>query len=250
MRCPCPRAVLAVVVVAARGAAAACGRRRRPTASTAAAQRATTPLPPAPDTITIGYQAIPNGDLVVKHEGWLEEAFPDTRSSGSCSTRAARSTRRSSAGSIDFGLAGSSPVSRALAQPIEYQVPWIHDVIGKAEALVVVTDIASIDDLKGKTIATPFASTAHYSLLAALEDAGLPETDVKIIDAEPDAIYAAWTAKHIDGAYVWNPNLAKLVDEGGKVLVDSAAAGGEGQDHLRPRGRDQRVRREVPRRRG
>ena len=31
-----------------------------------------------PDTITIGYQAIPNGDLVVKNEGWLEEAFPDT----------------------------------------------------------------------------------------------------------------------------------------------------------------------------
>ena len=32
----------------------------------------------APDTITIGYQAIPNGDLVVKSEGWLEEAFPDS----------------------------------------------------------------------------------------------------------------------------------------------------------------------------
>ena len=61
---------------------------------------------------------------------------------------------------------------------------------------------------------------------------------MKIIDAEPDAIYAAWTAKQIDGAYVWNPNLAKLVDEGGKVLVDSAAAVGEGQDHLRPRRRD------------
>ena len=114
-------------------------------------------------------------------------------------------------------------------------MPWIHDVIGKAEALVVRDDIASIEDLKGKTIATPFASTSHYSLLAALEDAGVPETDVKIIDAEPDAIYAAWTAKQIDGAYVWNPNLAKLVDEGGKVLVDSAAAVGEGQDHLRPR---------------
>ena len=32
----------------------------------------------APDKITIAYQVIPNGDLVVKHEGWLEEAFPDT----------------------------------------------------------------------------------------------------------------------------------------------------------------------------
>ena len=183
----------------------------------------------APETITIGYQAIPNGDLVVKHEGYLESAFPDTTIEWKVFDSGGSVNEAILGGSIDFGLAGSSPVSRGLAQPIEYQVPWIHDVIGKAEALVVRDDIASIDDLKGKTIATPFASTAHYSLLAALEDADIPETDVKIIDAEPDAIYAAWTAKQIDGAYVWNPNLAKLIDEGGKVLVDSAQLSEKGK---------------------
>jgi taurine transport system substrate-binding protein len=186
--------------------------------------------PPAttPETITIGYQAIPNGDLVVKHEGYLEEAFPDTKIEWKVFDSGGSVNEAILAGSIDFGLAGSSPVSRGLAQPIEYQVPWIHDVIGKAEALVVRDDITSIEDLKGKTIATPFASTSHFSLLAALEDAGVAETDVKIIDAEPDAIYAAWTAKQIDGAYVWNPNLAKLIDEGGTVLIDSEQLSAKG----------------------
>ena len=47
------------------------------------------------------------------------------------------------------------------------------------------------------------------------------EGDVNIIDSEPDAIYAAWQQGDIDGAYVWNPNLAKLVAEGGTVLVTS-----------------------------
>src|SRR3712207_7214613 len=51
------------------------------------------------------------------------------------------------------------------ALPIfEYQVPWIHDVIGEAEALAVKPEIKSIADLKGKKVATPLASTSHYSL--------------------------------------------------------------------------------------
>ncbi len=78
------------------------------------------------------------------------------------------------AGGVDIGLVGSSPASRGISSGIEYQVPWIFDVIGKAEALVVKGDsgITSIADLKGKTIATPFASTSHYSLLAALAGRG------------------------------------------------------------------------------
>ena len=82
--------------------------------------------------------------------------------------------------------------------------------------------IGSIEDLEGKTIATPFASTAHFSLLAALNDAGVDSAKVNIIDSEPDDIYAAWSQGDIDGAYVWNPNLAKIIDDGGKVLITSA----------------------------
>ena len=82
---------------------------------------------------------------------------------------------------------------------------------------------------KGKKIATPFASTSHYSLLAALEDAGVDRDDVDIIDAEPDDIYAAWTPGDIDGAYVWNPNLAKIDHEGGKVLITSAELAEKGK---------------------
>ena len=36
------------------------------------------------------------------------------------------------AGSVDIGLAGSSPVSRGLSNKLSYQVPWIFDVIGEA----------------------------------------------------------------------------------------------------------------------
>jgi len=183
----------------------------------------------APDTLRIGYQQIPNGDLVVKHNKWLEDALPGTTidwvrfdSGGDVNTAVV-------AGSIDIGLAGSSPVTRGLSAPlnIDYQVAWIHDVIGDAESLVARdgTDIASIADLKGHKIATPFASTSHYSLVAALTDAGLTTDDVTLVDLQPADILAAWTRGDIDAAYVWDPTLSQL---GGTVLTTSteqAAAG-------------------------
>jgi taurine transport system substrate-binding protein len=183
----------------------------------------------APEKLVIAYQAIPNGDLVVKNLGYLEEALPDTEIEWKLFDSGGAVNEAIVAGSVDIGLAGSSPVSRGISNGIEYQVPWIHDVIGEAEALVAKDGIATIADLKGKKVATPFASTAHYSLLAALEAEGLSSADVDIIDAEPDEIYAAWTRGDIDAAYVWNPNLAKLISEGGTVLITSAELAEEGR---------------------
>jgi taurine transport system substrate-binding protein len=181
-----------------------------------------------PKTIRIGYQLIPNGDLVVKNQKLLEKAFGDDvsvewkqfASGGDVNTAIA-------AGSLDLGLAGSSPVSRGLSSGIDYQVPWVFDVIGTAEALVAKKGISSVADLVGKTVATPLASTSHYSLLAALKDAGVDASKVKIIDAEPEAILAAWKAGQIDAAYVWNPTLAQLT--GGTTLIDSAQLAAKGQ---------------------
>ncbi|MBN8866973.1 MAG: aliphatic sulfonate ABC transporter substrate-binding protein [Solirubrobacterales bacterium] len=190
----------------------------------AASAPADTASSDAPSEIRIGYQLIPNGDLIVKNEGWLEDAFPDSTikwvkfdSGGDVNTAVA-------AGSIDIGLAGSAPVSNGVSSGIAYKVPWIHDVIGDAESLAVKSDsgVTDVAGLKGKTIATPLASTAHYSLLTAIKNAGLQPSDVKVVDLEPDAILAAWTRGDVDGAYVWNPTLAELVKDGGTIIESSA----------------------------
>lgn len=223
-----PRAVLGLLLTIPVLALAACGSDDNSdnNAATAASKPAAAA---APKKITIAYQAIPNGDLVVKHEGWLEKALPDTKIEWKLFDSGGSVNEAVAARSVDIGLAGSSPVSRGLSQPLPYEVPWIHDVIGKAEALVVKKDITSIEQLKGKKVATPLASTSHYSLLAALQDHQLTAKDVKVIDAEPDAIAAAWSRGDIDGAYVWNPNLAKLIKDGGHVLVSSADLAKEGK---------------------
>ncbi|MFI5958770.1 ABC transporter substrate-binding protein [Cryptosporangium sp. NPDC051539] len=212
MRLPLRRLTAAAAATALLLTAAACGGDDKDTADGG-----------KPGKIVIGYQQIPNGDLVVKHSKWLEQAFGSGTSiewklfdSGGSVNEAIQ------AGSVDIGLVGSSPASRGISSGIKYRVPWIFDVIGKAEALAVKGGVTDIQALKGETIATPFASTSHYSLLAALQEAGLDAKSVKVIDSEPDAILAAWKRGDIDGAYVWNPVLAKLLADGGKTLVTSA----------------------------
>ncbi|MDR1264086.1 MAG: ABC transporter substrate-binding protein [Propionibacteriaceae bacterium] len=183
-----------------------------------------------PDTIRIGYQIILNGDLVVKNQQLLEQAFgPDVNIEWKLFDSGGNVNQAMASGSLDIGLVGSSPVSRGLSSGIPYQVPWIHDVIGDAESLAVKPGIASLADLKGKTVATPFSSTAHYSLLAALADAGLDSADVNLIDAEPPAILAAWQAGQIDAAYVWNPVLGELLADQGTLLVSSAEMAAKGK---------------------
>lgn len=184
----------------------------------------------APESLRIGYQNIPNADLIVKQQELLEQALPDTDVEWTLFDSGGAVNEAFAADSIDIGLAGSSPVSRGLSTEIDYQVPWIHDVIGEAEALVVNPDSGaeSVEDLAGLTIATPFASTAHFSLLAALDRAGVDASDVDIIDSEPPDILAAYSQGDIDGTYVWNPTLAEIVDQGGEILVTSAELAEEG----------------------
>ncbi|GAA0358594.1 ABC transporter substrate-binding protein [Microbispora corallina] len=175
-----------------------------------------------PATLRIGYQLIPNGDLIVKDQKWLEQALPNTKIVWSKFDSGGDVNTAMIAGAIDIGLAGSSPVTKGLSAPlnIPYRVPWIFDVIGDNEALVVRNGVADLKGLAGKRVATPFSSTSHYSLLAALAEAGLSESQVKILDMEPPDIQAAWQRGDIDGAYVWTPVLAEL-QKSGKTLVTS-----------------------------
>ncbi|MBJ7466588.1 MAG: ABC transporter substrate-binding protein, partial [Mycolicibacterium sp.] len=107
------------------------------------------------------------------------------------------------------------------------------DVAGDNEALVVrnAANVNTIAELRGKRIATPFASTAHYSLLAALSQNGLAPSDVQLIDLQPQAILAAWDRGDIDAAYTWLPTLDDL-RKTGKDLITSRQLATDGKPTL------------------
>ena len=190
---------------------------------------------PEKPTIRIGYQTFPSGDLIVKNNKWLEEALPDYNIKWVKFDSGADVNTAFVANELDFGALGSSPVARGLSEPlnIPYQVAFILDVAGDNEALVARNDsgITTIADLKGKRVATPFASTAHYSLLAALNQNGLSPADVQLIDLQPQAILAAWERGDIDAAYSWLPTLNDL-RKSGKDLITSRQLAAEGKPTL------------------
>lgn len=189
----------------------------------------------AKPTIRIGYQTFPSGDLIVKNNKWLETALPNYNIKWIKFDSGADINTAFIAKELDFGALGSSPVARGLSAPlnIPYEVAFVLDVAGDNEALVARngSGINTLADLKGKRIGTPFASTAHYSLLAALAQNNLSPNDVRLVDLQPQAILAAWERGDIDAAYTWLPTLDDL-RKTGKDLITSRQLAKDGKPTL------------------
>ncbi|MEU1953208.1 taurine ABC transporter substrate-binding protein [Nocardia rhamnosiphila] len=226
------RTVAALVLALGVTATAGCVQSGR---GDSGAQDGGTACPFTPDTevtatARIGYQAIPNADLYVKDRGLLEACLPNATVTWSQFSSGADVVQAFGAGSIDIGTLGSSPATKAVSAPLDLpvRVLWIHDVIGESESLVVKDKaVTSLAGLRGKRVATPFGSTAHYSLLAALGKAGL-SGQVNLINLQPNAIPGAWSGDQIDAAWVWDPTLSELIEAGGTVLTSSAETAAQG----------------------
>ncbi len=177
------------------------------------------------DVVNIGTMNLVNGDLIAQYEKYYEKELGvkvnivNFKSGKDVNTALA-------AGSIDITELGSAPVALGISNNLDYKVFWVGDVIGTAESLIVKngSGINSIADLKGKKVATPFSSTAHYSLLNAIKQAGLSESDVKILDLQPNDIYAAWQRGDIDAAYIWYPVQSQLLQDGKRITSSEELA--------------------------
>lgn len=78
--------------------------------------------------------------------------------------------------------------------------------------IVVSKDIASAKDLKGKKIAIPSTQSTHYILLKEiLEENGLKEDDVTILQLAPTEMPFSLASKSIDGYCVAEPFGAQIV---------------------------------------
>jgi taurine transport system substrate-binding protein len=175
-----------------------------------------------PDKITIGYQVIPNGEIVAKQMKWQEQAL-GTRIEWRQFDSGRDVNTAVAGGSVDLGLVGSSPAAIGISNNIPYEVIWIHDVIAENEALVVKSGkgIKQVKDLEGKKVAAPFGSTTHYHLLVGLKEFKVDPSKVRILDMQPPDMLAAWTRGDIDAGFVWEPTLIKMKEAGGEIILTS-----------------------------
>ena len=131
-------------------------------------------------------------------------------------------------GAVQVGEVGSAGVAAAVSRGEPYELFWILDDIGDAEALVAKngSGINSVADLKGKKIAVPFNSTTHFHTMVALEQAKVNPADVQILNMRPPEIRAAWQRGDIQATFIWDPVLAE-VKKDGKVIISSGKISAE-----------------------
>lgn len=205
--------VTVMVVAAISGAIAGCGN----------SKKKATVKKDVPEIVNIGVQTLITPELISRYEK-VYEKYLGTKVNLIQFDSGADVNKAFSSGSVDIASFGTAPASIGISGNLGYEVFWYYDVIGSAESLVATksSKITDVKGLKGKKVATPFASTAHYSLLNAMKLEGVSPSDVELLDMQPDAIYAAWERGDIDAAYVWNPVLEKLKKKDGVVITDSA----------------------------
>ncbi len=123
-------------------------------------------------------------------------------------------------GDVVLSELGSSPLAIAASQGVDLQLIAFSDVIGTAESLIAHngSGISSVADLKGKSIAVPIGSTAHFSLMGALQHEGIAVGDVTINGMKPDQIAASWEQGVIDAAWIWQPVQSELLKSGTLII--------------------------------
>lgn len=174
-------------------------------------------------TVTVGYQLIYNpwkvaiaDDAFSEATGWdIEYRQFDS---------GAKVITAMASGDVQIALAGSSPIAAGVSQGVDMQLVWIVEDIADAEALVVREgsgiDVDDPQTLVGKKLGVPFVSTTHFHTLFALENWGIDPNEVEILNLQPPQIAAAWERGDIDAAFVWDPALGRI-KENGEVMITS-----------------------------
>ncbi len=171
--------------------------------------------------VTIGYQLVYNPWIVAIANGDFEKATGYTINWRRFDSGAKVITAMAS-GDLHLALAGSSPIAAGVSRGLDVELIWVVEDIASAEALVVRdgSGINAPQDLKGKTLGVPFASTTHFHTLFALEQFGIDPGDLRVQNMQPQEISDRWESGDIDAAFIWDPALGRI-KKTGKVLITS-----------------------------
>lgn len=129
-------------------------------------------------------------------------------------------------GALDATYIGPNPTVNAFSKSKGEAVRVISGAASGGVALVVKPEITSAEQLRGKKIATPqLGNTQDVALRFWLKEKGLQTTkegggDVKVIPQENAQTVETFGSGAIDGAWVPEPFVSRLLNAGGKVLVD------------------------------
>ncbi|MDX3850737.1 aliphatic sulfonate ABC transporter substrate-binding protein [Streptomyces sp. AK02-01A] len=184
------------------------------------------------DTVKIGY--FPNlthaTALVGIQEGLFQKELGGTKVAPSTFNAGPSEIEALNAGSIDIGFIGPSPAINGYTQTKGKSLRIIGgSASGGVKLVVNPAKIKTLDDLKGKKIATPqLGNTQDVAFLNWIAEKGWKvdaqsgKGDVSVVRTDNKITPDAYKAGSIDGAWVPEPTASKLVSEGAKELLNES----------------------------
>lgn len=125
-------------------------------------------------------------------------------------------------GSLDIGFLGDVPAIIGKAAGIDTQIISLSG-LNSGASLVIPKDSSyqSVQDLKGKKIATQKGAFMHKVFIDILTANGLTINDVEFVNLNAQGSAEALISGSVDGAVVGGSTLSNLIEKGyGRVLVD------------------------------
>ncbi|MFG3307559.1 aliphatic sulfonate ABC transporter substrate-binding protein [Streptomyces wuyuanensis] len=185
------------------------------------------------DTVRIGYFAnlTHATALVGVQEGLIQKELGGTRIAPQTFNAGPSEIEALNGGSLDIGFIGPSPSINGYVKSKGKNLRIISGSASGGVKLVVNPDkIKTLDDIKGKRIATPQkGNTQDVAFLNWASgkgwkvDAESGKGDVSVVRTDNKVTPGAYKSGSVDGAWVPEPTASKLVSEGAKVLLDETA---------------------------
>ncbi|MET7855916.1 aliphatic sulfonate ABC transporter substrate-binding protein [Streptomyces sp. NPDC005318] len=184
------------------------------------------------DTVKIGY--FPNlthaTALVGIQEGLIAKELGGTTVKPSTFNAGPSEIEALNAGSIDIGFIGPSPSINGFSKSKGKSLRIIGgSASGGVKLVVNPKKIKTLDDLKGKKIATPqLGNTQDVAFLNWISEKGWKvdaqsgKGDVSVVRTDNKVTPDAYKSGSIDGAWVPEPTASKLVAQGAQVLLDES----------------------------
>jgi len=174
----------------------------------------------APDQVRLDYAYYNPSSLVLRRQGWLEEALPEVEVTWTLSAGSNKANEFVRSNAIDFGsTAGvAALVARANGtnQHTVYlysQPEWTALVVGKD------SEIQDVAGLKGKKVAATKGTDPYFFLLQSLHLHGLSQADVEVVNLQHADGKTALERGDVDAWSGLDPHMAQTELEQGSRLI-------------------------------
>lgn len=117
-------------------------------------------------------------------------------------------------GNVDMICFAASEAVAPVVNGIDCKIIGVMDTSYGLDGIAAVSDIDSVADLKGKSVATEIGTVDHMMLQRALKQNGLTEDDVNLINMSAGDAAAAMNGGSLDAVSTWEPQLSAAAEAG------------------------------------